>query len=100
VTARPYSGLLRLCFRPVTQTLRHRAVTESVSGMCATWDIPFVGNGSLSFSTPNLQYLDLSRNGLNTIESNAFQGISLIYLFLLSFKSLFSLHHCKTNLFY
>ncbi len=61
-------------------------------------NIPFVGNGSLSFSIPNLQYLDLSRNGLNTIESNAFQGISLIYLFLLSFKSSFSLHHCKKKI--
>ncbi|XP_046651750.1 toll-like receptor 6 [Daphnia pulicaria] len=36
--------------------------------------ISFVKNGSLSFSTLNLQYLDLSRNGLDTIEPNAFQG--------------------------
>ena len=38
-------------------------------------NITFVGNGTLSFRTPNLQYLDLSRNGLDTIESDAFQGI-------------------------
>jgi Leucine-rich repeat (LRR) protein len=37
--------------------------------------ISSVGNGSLSFSTLNLQYLDLSRNGLDTIESGAFQGL-------------------------
>ena len=38
-------------------------------------DISFVGNGSLSFSTLDLQYLDLSRNGIDTIESDAFRGL-------------------------
>jgi hypothetical protein len=50
--------------------------------------ISFVKNGSLSFSTLNLQYLDLSRNGLDTIEPNAFQG--LFFYFCHPFSSYFN----------